>query len=159
MTKAKILLFSCLMSCGLSYAQISVNTAPITLTIENYSDLDLEPVLISQKNFNNEDVAVLQTYTFYAHKEKTFIIRRTGYPASLYINFLTSSREGGHGRLPIARWEYIEHDNMSVGCHDFKANSPYYIGCSSNNNFNAPNVTIGIGHVHPTSQPLTIPSP
>lgn len=143
----------------LAQAQDLVNLEPLTLTIKNFSDLDMRSAIVSQSNFNADDIAQLHNLKFYKHNERTFTIRRTGYPATLFISIYTTSHEGADSNYPIARWEYIEEDNRSEVCHNFGANPPYYIGCSGDNEYDSPVAVINIGNVIPTQQPLPIPSP
>lgn len=129
---------------------------PVNLTLQNFSDLDFDIANITAKNFDANDVQNLSKHTLYAHSQETFTLNRLTYPASINLQFFTAQNEG---RLTVGFWDYVERNNQALVCHDFRSQSPYYIGCSGNNSLTTPAVAVNIGGILPVSQPLPIPSP
>jgi hypothetical protein len=141
---------------SLAEESTTVPIQPVTLTLQNFSDLDFDIANITAKNFDANDVKNLSNHTLYAHSQETFTLNRLTYPASINMQFFTAQNEG---RLTIGFWDYIERNNQALVCHDFRSQSPYYIGCSGNNSLETPAVDVNIGGILPVSQPLPIPSP
>ncbi|MFT3742047.1 MAG: hypothetical protein QM752_05150 [Gammaproteobacteria bacterium] len=61
--------------------------APITLILQNDSDLDVEPAVVSFRNISAQDIRSLSRRVLYAHQQTTVTLDRTGYPARLFIVF------------------------------------------------------------------------
>lgn len=142
------------------FAEDGTARAPVLLTLQNFSDLDFDIVNITAKNFNASDIQDLSKRTLFAHSQQTLTLNRVAYPAALSLEFYTSQNEGGGlSNHQIGLWDYVEQNNLALVCHNFRSQSPYYIGCSGNNSLDTPNVTVNVGGILPVSQPLPIPSP
>ncbi len=100
------------------------------------------------ERFCPQDIAAMEDQTLYAHDKYTFAIRRTGYPAHLYLKFRMAEQEP-FGQYEVARWEYAEEGgSIDATCDLEDARLRFTIGCSGDNDITRPEMTINIGHLN-----------
>jgi len=97
------------------------------------------------RNINVDDVNNLQRETLYPRSRDTFKLRRTGYPAQIFITFRIAATERSAPGWETVRWEYVENDNRANACHTADATPPYYARCSGDNEMGAPDITVHVG--------------
>ena len=152
------------------------NVAPLVITVENDTDVDLNiiaplaygsyvrpsdnvargpdeaPEIEDQQPLSEhlcyQDIKVMEEQTLYAHKKYIFQIRRSGYPAHLFVKFRMTPEEP-YGEYELARWEYAEEGGaVDATCNIDAARERFTIGCSGDNNISYPVMNINIGHIN-----------
>lgn len=129
---------------------------PLTVTIQNDSNVDIAMSTVFSRNLDRRQVDRLEDRAMYAHTSRTFYIDRLGYPAYLFIGFRVGLTQGDFSGSKIARWEYEENSGVSSSCHIESAAAPYTIGCSGDNDLSAPNININIGYTNPIVVPRSL---
>lgn len=135
------------------------NLAPITLSIQNDTNVDFMHANVVYRNINVEDVNNLQAKTLYPRSRDTFILHRTGYPAQIFITFQIAATERSAPGRETVRWEYVENENRANVCHTSDATPPYYARCSGDNEIAAPDIHVHVGRNEAPRGPDTFPLP
>jgi len=113
-----------------SASTTAANQGPVTLTFQNNTSHDIEFNHVSSKNIHNQDIQDLETHKVYSNKSYTMSFTRTGYPARIHLNIVSSETAGEHRNVSVGQWEYVEVDETSKSCNNIAANFPYKIRCN-----------------------------